>query len=589
MRNTILCGDAIEQLRTLPDESVHCVVTSPPYWGLRDYGTATWDGGDEDCEHKQDRQPRNERPREGLQGGTATIDAAEPSYRDACGKCGARRIDNQLGLEATPEQYVENMVAVFREIRRVLRKDGTVWLNLGDSYASAWSAGSRRSIVGQTIPPPKDSRGRMGDGLKEKDLVGIPWRVAFALQADGWTLRSDVIWAKPNPMPESVTDRPTKSHEYIFMFSKAKWTGAPRRQFADISDQDARWLALFLDTEGNITVKRTERPSGNHWYGAQIAVASTNYGLLAEARRIIGRGVIMERPGTNAPMFYYQLSNRQAADLLHRIYPFLIVKSRQARANIYLQDALGTTGKKRPGGFRDPKWSKELERIWCLNKELNHFGDPDDAWIPEPKYGKWDSQTYYYDADAIREPAQDWGTRDRSNFRGGTTDPLLKHHGFTNGNQAETGRNKRTVWEVATHPYPEAHFATYPEELIRPCIQAGTSEYGCCADCGAPWERVTDRTAMVLDRSSRTHAMGRTRTSGTMIEPPTSTTTGWQRTCKCTTSRMNAAIVLDPFFGSGTTGYVAAVCGRDWLGIELNPAYVELAENRLLKVKARLL
>jgi len=170
----IIQGDVLAGLATLPDASVHCCVTSPPYWGLRDYG-----------------------------------------------------VDGQIGLEPTPAEYVAKMVAVFREVRRVLRDDGTLWLNLGDSYSGSASSGSASSstLVGTPnalrsgcSPSVKSSF----DGLAPKNLVGIPWRVAFALQADGWYLRSDIIWAKPNPMPESVTDRPTKAHEYLFLLSKSE-------------------------------------------------------------------------------------------------------------------------------------------------------------------------------------------------------------------------------------------------------------------------------------------------------------------------------------------------------------------------------
>src|SRR6266496_4348391 len=174
----VIVGDATESLRSLPAESVQCVVTSPPYWGLRDYG-----------------------------------------------------IVGQLGLEATPELYVERMVEVFRGVRRVLRVDGTLWLNLGDSYAGSWSGNSMRPKGGSQREggpgfQPLDYRvparnGNVPLGLKPKDLCGIPWRVAFALQADGWYLRSDIIWSKPNPMPESVTDRPTRSHEYLFLLTKS--------------------------------------------------------------------------------------------------------------------------------------------------------------------------------------------------------------------------------------------------------------------------------------------------------------------------------------------------------------------------------
>jgi DNA modification methylase len=172
--NKIYQGDVLKILKTFPDESVHCCVTSPPYWGLRDYG-----------------------------------------------------VEGQLGLESTPEEYVSKMVEVFREVNRVLRKDGTLWLNLGDSYAgSGKGAWSNKEVQKEIYVPDKDSPQcklkKVPQGLKPKDLVGIPWMVAFALRADGWYLRQDIIWHKPNCMPESVKDRCTKAHEYIFLLSKSK-------------------------------------------------------------------------------------------------------------------------------------------------------------------------------------------------------------------------------------------------------------------------------------------------------------------------------------------------------------------------------
>ena len=220
---TVHIGDNRVVLDTLPDASVHCVVTSPPYWGLRDYGTATWDGGSEDCDHLRPVQRRNERPKGAFHGGTDDGDyAREPQYKDTCRSCGAVRVDSQLGLEATPEEYVASMVDVFRKVRRVLRDDGTVWLNLGDTFMSSGGERAYGSSDNGTGRGPGTRRHDVPrSGLKPKDLVGIPWRVAFALQADGWYLRSDIIWAKPNPMPESVTDRPTKSHEYLFLLTKS--------------------------------------------------------------------------------------------------------------------------------------------------------------------------------------------------------------------------------------------------------------------------------------------------------------------------------------------------------------------------------
>jgi len=235
---TVYAGDCREVLGTLPSGSVDCVVTSPPYWGLRDYGTATWAGGDEECVHLQPleataggRVGDNGRDRE-ASGGTfhgGPSSQKLQAYRGTCGKCGATRQDSQLGLEATPEEYVANMVAVFREVRRVLKPSGTCWLNLGDSYTH--NTETHPSHNGTNPKMATSARARIAEptgvrksdatGLRSKNLVGIPWRVAFALQADGWYLRSDIIWAKPNPMPESVTDRPTKAHEYLFLLSKS--------------------------------------------------------------------------------------------------------------------------------------------------------------------------------------------------------------------------------------------------------------------------------------------------------------------------------------------------------------------------------
>lgn len=285
----IIQGDCRAVLRTLPDESVQCIVTSPPYFGLRDYGDA-----------------------------------------------------GQIGLEQTPEQYVQEIVGVFREARRVLRHDGTLWLNLGDSYAAARGGTHQPAETlaggegGRTAEGERVNRGRRDGynptrnaaaiGLKHKDLIGIPWRVALALQADGWYLRQDVIWHKPNPMPESVTDRFTKAHEYVFLLSK--------------------------------------------------------------------------------------------------------------------------------------------------------------------------SERYYFDHEAVQEPATG----------------------------ARGVRNKRSVWTVATKPFPGAHFATFPPELIRPCVLAGSGP---------------------------------------------------------------GDVVLDPFSGSGTTGEVALLAQRKYLGIEVNPVYVAMATERLQRIQGQ--
>jgi len=303
----------------------------------------------------------------------------------------------------------------------VLRKDGTLWLNLGDSYTggggkSAWATEieQKKKRDGNANLPQK------GYGnLKPKDLCMIPARVAIALQADGWWLRSDIIWHKPNPMPSSVEDRPTTSHEYMFLLTKA-----PR---------------------------------------------------------------------------------------------------------------------------------------------------------------------YFYDQEAIREPAQDWGVRDRSNFRGGTEDPKLKQCGLQHANCASTGRNKRSVWTIATQPFSDAHFATFPEKLVEPCILAGTSEVGACPECGMPWERIVEKTGGTTGKSWHDHSddLGGGLSQSSRTDIPTEgysrKTIGWECNCNCGTSREDAVpcVVMDPFCGSGTTGVVALKHRRHFIGIELNPEYVDIVEKRM--------
>ena len=233
----LLTGDCRDVLASLPACSVHTVVTSPPYYGLRDYGTAQWEGGDAACDHMRastkvgDATTLRMDGREHI-GLYDAEKAAVPGYpyRDTCGKCGARRIDRQLGLEATPEAYLAAMVEVFRAVRRVLRDDGTCWVNIGDSYSGGGTGGapsskstlSRHGADGRSpyLDALGQSQPRNAAGAKPKDLLLMPARLALALQADGWWIRSDIIWHKPNPMPESCTDRPTSAHEHVFLLSK---------------------------------------------------------------------------------------------------------------------------------------------------------------------------------------------------------------------------------------------------------------------------------------------------------------------------------------------------------------------------------
>ena len=223
----IVAGDARTVLQGIPDGHFHCAITSPPYWGLRDYGLepTVWGKPAEPCEHEWGKPIAGRSQSGSLNGstldGTPPGQERRPQWSSAfCRRCNAWR--GALGLEPTPELYVEHLVSVLREVRRTLRDDGTLWLNLGDSYNSQGGHTQVENDGRANRQARSDMKGAHAPGLKPKDLVGIPWRVAFALQADGWWLRSDIVWSKPNPMPESVRDRPTRSHEYLFLLTKSQ-------------------------------------------------------------------------------------------------------------------------------------------------------------------------------------------------------------------------------------------------------------------------------------------------------------------------------------------------------------------------------
>jgi DNA modification methylase len=265
----VLVGDVRDRLAGVEAGSVQTCVTSPPYWGLRDYGTSTWEGGSAECDHLG--KPMSTRANVNAHTGGRDVKNAE--YREpmksTCTKCGAIRQDNQIGLEGSPEEFVESLCLVFDEVWRVLADDGTLWLNLGDSYNS--SASNQNGTGNTTVTGGRHDRGgerRKGlltDALPVKSLVGIPWRVAFALQARGWVLRSEIIWHKPNPMPESVTDRPTKSHEHIFLLAKsAKYFYDHEAIKEPVADQTKQRLAQDVENQvGSLRGNGGSKTNGN--------------------------------------------------------------------------------------------------------------------------------------------------------------------------------------------------------------------------------------------------------------------------------------------------------------------------------------
>ncbi len=492
-RNKIYQGDVLEVLKTLPDKTVQCVITSPPYWGLRDYKTSTWEGGNSDCEHV-------------------------PDDNNICEMCGAKLIDKQIGLEQSPDGYVNKMVDVFREIHRVLRDDGTVWLNIGDCYSPQSSHKGGTQYDRFTGESNWGERSRARDSLppvyKAKDLVGIPWMLAFALRNDGWYLRSDIVWYKENSMPDSTTSRPTMAHEFIFLLSK----------------------------------------SGDPLYWVHV-------------RKMIGTRI---KPDPDYIYIHRHTGEERATEP---------------------EDYLTNT-------FVD-KEDGRTKKVW-RRKNL------------------WESRDYFYDNVAIQEPVKCLTRAYSKNHVDERKDAKTSQYAVSGKAQdayykklAEridageaVGKNKRTVWkcddvwEITTVGYKEAHFAVMPEKVVEPCLLAGTSEHGSCPKCGAPYERVrkyekdvvtTAKEEYIPNTELKQDALGKVTYTGfnarwkeKELKPALYE---WVKTCDCEKATPAPCIVYDPFMGAATVGVVALKNGRDYVGSELNPEYIKIAEKRLSPYK----
>lgn len=579
-RLTVLEGDCLETLRTLPDGSVHCCVTSPPYWGLRDYGV------------------------EGAIGLERVADCQGWATGAPCGEC-----------------HVCHIVAVFREVRRVLRADGTCWLNYGDCYATGagkvgncpggGEQGERwKGNRGDRPGSPKHTDGAMGpttqpnrlpqSGLKPKDLVLMPSRVALALQADGWWVRSDIIWAKSNPMPESVTDRPTTSHEPLFLLSKRQSyyydsfsirEGVPR--VIEHSDLGCQPLVLRENIRASApVVSRVLAPStiGDDGHRISIAVryASTilqrtqlkaqeclasldpeiRQQCLQDANSILVRcAPIVHGAAMGASALLD--ANVAAEDFLKKLDSLGIALS---DADILREDGRSSLGSSSPSVDRDG------DRTVAVNDtcEIGQFelGIHDEEYTPN---GTTTSCT-------VKTKAPDgWDT-------GSGAHGTVHRNGREPGVPAviQEGRNKRTVWTVATAPFAGAHFATFPPKLIQPCILAGTSERGVCPACGAQWVRVVEKKPNPVGINGGEHrepgrngALGkRERDLEAERSMGAANSVGWSPGCSCDSGAPVPAVVLDPFGGAFTTALVSLRLGRHAIMCEMNPAYIEIGRRR---------
>jgi len=588
---TLHVGDVREVLRELPSGSVDCVVTSPPYWGLRDYGTAAWDGGDPSCDHLApaahgyDSASSSKLTSRGELAGNAAFrpEVQRQQYRDVCGKCGAHRLDRQIGLEPTPQEYVETMVNVFREVRRVLADHGTVWLNLGDSYAAQGGGKlegqyAEKRVSGATYQFARTPPG----GLKPKDLVGIPWRVAFALQDDGWYLRSDIIWAKPNPMPESVTDRPTKAHEYVFLLAKGQWK-ARVVALADLSSERIEFGGYLGAYQPNV------------WAGEiSIRLASAildrpdlqeKFGLSPFDPQVWEKRRADQRGGTVASLPPDHLASILSARFLARdisAKEFLCEVNR-------LGVALGNRNDFRIGDGPALALPPGVYPYGNAAIAVDHPGEVrkldfvHGSIVREFPVGC----SYFFDQEAVREPAEwnRWGDQTTPKHNGTATGAGWIQAGTKDELQAKAaaGRNIRSVWTITTQPYADAHFATFPEELPRRAILAGCPEQ-VCRVCGKPRERIVETTGewrAQHDRQAK-HNGGVYRTNpgggvaGVNVQRERHDL-GWT---DCGHDDYRPGTVLDPFIGSGTVAFVARQLHRHCVGIELNPEYAALIEKR---------
>ena len=452
----ILTGDCRKILADMEPGSVQCCITSPPYFGLRDYNLEplVW-GGKADCEHDWGAFGPPHHPGQVEQTKWKNAEAAGAGQTalsgQTCQRCSAWR--GQLGLEPTPDLYLAHIVECFGAVKRVLRDDGTLWLNIGDCYAAQLgqrkptdAAGPKqRSNTASTTTP-----SRHVEGLKPKDLVMMPARVALALQADGWWLRSDIIWSKPNPMPESVTDRPTSAHEHIFLLTKSA------QYFYDAEAVRENW------TSGRDDMRHK---------GVRTGLA-------------------------------------------------------------YLQDGLADNSKK----------PRKTDKQRGHSRRHAGFND------------RWDA--------------------------------------MTKAEQQSVGRNLRNVWEIATAPFPKAHFATFPPKLVEPCIKAGTSEKGCCPECGSQWVREVEsqRNGQDWNRNNRDGgnrlAVGRSASDSMPSDYVQPKTIGWSPSCACKPvlaggSPNFSCTILDLFAGSGTVGLVADRLGRDAILIDQSQDYCDMARSRI--------
>lgn len=557
-------------LSFLSDESVDLCVTSPPYWGLRKYSGVQeleW-GGRPECEHRW--QVEGHFDTRGLEGSTLVGTPPGPERRlnyqtGLCSLCGCW--SGSLGLEPTPEMYVQHIVEVFREVRRVLKPWGTLWLNLGDSYAGSWGDSGHRpertGIAGHQREKTTDFFKREGHprdnkpvtvsppGLKPKDLVGIPWRVAFALQADGWWLRSDIIWHKPNPMPESVRGSYWERHKVKV---KPRGKGKSAREMAlGVQDRNGGksvdpaeytpcpGCPTCAPNDGLVLKKGSWRPTKSHEYLFLLAKSGDYYGDGEAVREPQAEGTF-ERYGKN---------------------PKIPPKVKWAE-----DSAKGGTSKTH---MQEHIESTQGAMLAILPNGRN-------------KRSVWEITTQGFGLEMCETCGRIYNSRQYKRL------PKAK---YTTVNEEADEEEQHEAKRCACGACDAwlSHFATFPEALVEPCILAGSSEHGVCPRCGKSWVRVIEKRGGNYKTRKEQGLGGPYNLKPEILREAVklgtlgseSQTIGWRATCSCGLPP-EPAVVLDPFAGSGTVCLVAQKLGRRSVGVDLSLAYLELAQRRLAGV-----
>jgi DNA modification methylase len=635
-----LVGDVRAKLKELPDESVHCVVTSPPYYGLRDYGTAQWEGGDPACDHMQPADGIRNVGRDRAASGGKFHDNPNPAeikqqYRSVCRKCGARRIDSQIGLEATPAAFVAELVAVFREVRRVLRSDGCVFLNLGDSFWTNGPCQTGRNDTNRETPGGRggsfrggvrraivcDTPGKAPEGFQERDC--------FCQNLCGACREAYRIGKSHSARPPAST-RPVSSS-----VSTPAHTGSPldHPPMSDSIRQEDHSANAIRGSEHSLvrepaplhafhltTLDESSQPlpASSRLSDTPLGCLVCGRSLQSGAQASAGKSASPSEQRIASLSTPDQQTNSHGTTAIDGASPDRILgmacgccapinNTTPRHQSLKPKDLIGIPWTL-AFALRDDGWFLRSEIIWAKPNPMPESVTDRPTKSHETVFLLTKSASYAYDAQAIAEPASS-SDRQQPDPSAKTISPnetpwLNNRYapGASGYGVGKDGmRNRRSVWTIATAPFSEAHFATFPPELPELCIRAGTSERGCCPHCGKGWARVVEREPdtrvayATVGTGEKASGAGRNEGStakgirkvlredgrGGDLATAKVTHIGWSPSCSCPPHEPVPATVLDPFAGAGTTGLVADRLGRNAILIELNPAYADMARKRI--------